>query len=97
MNPEAEVELKRILAKDADQLTEEEKGFLRARKGYVGKISREAFASVFNEESVKVEKKVEKVKLTEYEKLLKQVQDLGYPVTPEATEEELRSLIEVDK
>lgn len=41
-------ELKRVLALDPTQLTDNDKEFLRARKHYVGRNSREKFSEVFN-------------------------------------------------
>jgi len=50
VDPQVMQELKRILEKESSaELTEAEKDFLRARKAYVGKSSREKFAEVFVE------------------------------------------------
>lgn len=49
MNPEAEAVLKKILDKDRSELTAFDISFLRARRKYVGKKSREKFADVFND------------------------------------------------
>lgn len=55
-------ELKRILALEPTELTDGEKDFLRARKHYVGKNSREKFSEVFNPpaDTKKEEKKADK-------------------------------------
>jgi|GEM_PF-5324251 len=49
LDPQVTETLKRILAKDLVELTDHDKAFLRARKSYVGRSSREKFASVFDE------------------------------------------------
>lgn len=51
MNPEAQAVLDEILKKDADQLTEEEKIFLRARRGYLKKAQLEEYAEVLNSQT----------------------------------------------
>jgi hypothetical protein len=49
LDPQISTELNRILEKEPRELTPEDKAFLRARKAYVGKLSRAKFADVFNE------------------------------------------------
>ena len=46
MNPEDKAVLKKILAKYPNELTEHEKGVLRARWHYVGRKERDKFAEV---------------------------------------------------
>jgi len=51
MNPEAQAILDRILKKEIHELTEFDKGFLRARRDYLGRNSRHKFASVLDEKN----------------------------------------------
>lgn len=46
LDPTVTAELKRIIAKEPEELIDEEKAFLRARKFYLGKHSRAKFAEV---------------------------------------------------
>lgn len=46
MNPEAKAELNRILEKDRNELTEQDKAFLRARREYLGKKTREDYKDI---------------------------------------------------
>lgn len=109
MNPEAQKELDRILAKEPRTLTEEEKAFLRARREYVGKTSRSKFADVFKEVPPEPEAPVKDPETIvdvasidppttvideDYEILLQKAKDLGYPVDEKATKEELKMLID---
>lgn len=62
MNPEAQEYLNKILAKSPIELTEDEKGFLRARSSYLKESQLEEYDSVLNPEKVKPNPKVGTVK-----------------------------------
>ena len=67
MNQEAQIVLKKILAKEPHELTENDIAFLKARLSYVGKSSREKFAAALSGKIVKpkAEKKVEQAEVVE--------------------------------
>lgn len=54
MNPEAQEVLKSILSKDPAELSESERGFLRARRDYLTTEQKRIFAEVLGEEEVRV-------------------------------------------
>lgn len=55
MNPEAQERLDEILKKDPETLTQEEIGFLRARRSYLKKSQEEEYASVLETKPPKTE------------------------------------------
>ena len=56
MNPEDQAVLDKILAKDPETLTEEEKGFLRARSSYLKKAQLKEYDSIINPKAKPAEK-----------------------------------------
>lgn len=55
MNPEAQEELNKILAKEPETLNEEEIKFLRARSSYLKKAQLEEYDSVLNTKPLETE------------------------------------------
>lgn len=80
MNPEAQERLDEILKISPQDLTPEQKAFLRARRTYLKESQEEEYAEVLNEKEEVVE--VEENQLPEngltYPQLLAKAKELGY-------------------
>lgn len=87
MNPEAQEQLDKILAKDADELTRDERDFLRARQSYLKKTQVEEYKSVLGakEAAEKVAPEGEPTvpehlqpPIVAYNELYRRAKELGY-------------------
>lgn len=90
MNPEAEELLKKILAKDLNDLTDGDKGFLRARRSYLTKEQENTYRNILKQKDEPIEPPVEIVaepapfveqpveEVVGYSQLLTQAKELGY-------------------
>lgn len=90
MNKEAEARLKKILAKEPHELTDFDKGFLRARRAYVGRRSREKFAEILREAGNVSETKGIK------EKLEVAAQEADVPFQTVDTEDEEEKIVQIN-
>lgn len=69
MNKEAQEVLNNIVKKEPYELTEADKGFLRARRSYVSAEDMERFSSVFED--------IEETPTLSYQDLVKKAKELG--------------------
>lgn len=72
MDKVSQERLDEILSKDPEELNEDQKSFLRARRGYLKKSQLEEYKSVINDSPK------EQTPLESYTELLEQAKSLGY-------------------
>ena len=76
LDPTVSEKLKKILDKDINELTDYDKDFLRARKDYIGKNSRERLADILAEPEQETKAREERVEEAKKEKEVAEEQSM---------------------